>query len=63
MSRNDEVRCRRCGWEGRYKELQHRTVYEDYGDVCCAVCPSCHATEYDGMVLFEELTKDVEEES
>ena len=49
------VRCDRCGWEGEDRELPSRTVYEDWGDVSCAVCPQCHATEYEGMDLFIEV--------
>lgn len=49
----EKCKCKRCGWEGEPRELGSKTVYEDYGDVCCSVCPSCGAVEYDGFELFE----------
>ena len=57
MSESIEVRCKRCGWEGRWSEVGSRTVYEDYGDVSCLVCPSCKRTQYDGMEMFEEVKR------
>ena len=48
-----EVRCTSCGWEGTYKELHGRTVYEDFGDVYYAVCPNCKRTDVDGSMLVD----------
>ena len=48
-------RCTGCGWQGEMSELLYETVYEDFGDVVYAECPSCHRVEYDGMELFEEI--------
>ena len=49
------VRCLECGWEGDVDDLDRKTVYEDWGDVDCAQCPSCGEIEYEGRELFEEL--------
>ena len=51
---DSEVTCKRCGWKGRYRDLTHVTVREDFGDVCCSKCPRCGEVERDGMSLFEE---------
>lgn len=55
-----EVKCLKCGWEGKWSEVGSKTVYEDWGDVCCAVCPNCHRVEYEGMEMLVEV--EVEDE-
>lgn len=52
------MRCRECGWIGNEKELLHRDVREDWGDVCCRVCPGCHRTDYEGRQLFEKMEEE-----
>lgn len=51
----DMYRCLACGAEFPSTDLKQITVMEDYGDVGCAVCPSCQTIEYDGMELFVEI--------
>ena len=51
-----QVRCRSCGWQGSSFDLESETVYEGYGDVSCARCPSCGRVELDGDELFEEIS-------
>lgn len=58
MEKKAEVRCKACGWEGQWVEVGSKTVYEDYGDVSCSVCPSCHRVEYDGFEMFEDIVED-----
>ena len=50
-----EVKCKACGWEGQWSEVGSKTVYEDFGDVCCNVCPNCKRVEYEGMEMLLEV--------
>ena len=50
-----EVRCARCGWEGRWHELDVARYEDDLVDVTYWRCPRCGAVEYDGMEVFEEV--------
>lgn len=53
-----EVKCKECGWEGDWKDVGYKTVYEDWGDVSCLVCPNCKQVEYEGMELLVEVEDD-----
>ena len=52
-----EVRCMRCGWEGRWSEVEPVTVHEDYGDVCCYRCPHYEEGEVPGCALLDFATE------
>lgn len=49
-----EVRCAKCGWEGRWSEVETATTPDEFGDLDFCVCPKCLRTDYDGD-LFEEV--------
>lgn len=48
------MKCTECGAVFLESEIPTTTVYEDWGDVVCWVCPICHRTDFEGRNMIVE---------
>ena len=48
------MKCHECGAVFYESEILTTTVYEEWGDVVCWVCPACRRIDFEGRDMIEE---------